>query len=276
MSQWKPYKIRTLNELLMPRDVDLLESLERYRLLDVSLIQALHFPVGPHAHLTVSAATRAANRVLTRLEGHAFITRLARRVGGASSGSTATIWQLAASGERILRVRRGEPFRRRFTEPGGAFTNHTLDIARLAVRVTNASRDGAFDLLDVETEPSCWRSFQTGAGQEQLKPDLYIVTADQDTETHCFIEVDRSTEHMPAIIRKCRTYQRYWQTGVEQAELDLFPAVVWVAPDERRAARLQEAIAAEPSLPSGLFWVTTNAGAFDFIAPTSHPKGGTL
>ena len=275
MTDWKPYKIRMLGDLLMPRDIDLLESLERYRLLDARLIQELHFPVSAETHLTISAATRATNRVLMRLEGHEFIARLARRVGGASSGSSSTVWQLAATGERLLRARRGDPVRRRFIEPTALFMAHTLDIARLGVLVAASARSDRFDLLEVETEPRCWRAFQSGQGEEQLKPDLYLVTADAEIETHSLIEVDRGTEHLPAVLKKCRTYQRYWRSGKEQAELGLFPAVVWVTTDERRCGRIQDAIAGDTDLVDGLFRVTTFAGALPLIAPIPHMKGGT-
>lgn len=270
MSTWRPYKIQDLAQLVTARDVEILESLERYRLLDSRLIQELHFPVGSPGHATVAAATRAANRVLTRLEGHQFIGRLVRRMGGSAHGSSAIVWQLAASGERFLRARRGDPNRRRFIEPTAGFLEHTLEVAKVAARVLGASRAGNFDVLSLETEPVCWRSFQAGDGSVTLKPDLYVVTADPEIETHSFIEVDRGTEHLPAVLRKCHVYQRYWRTGTEQAALDIYPAVIWATTDERRAQRIQEAIAADKNLTTDLFRTTTHNGVLRHIAP-SHP-----
>jgi len=274
---WRPYRIHELSAQLMPRDLELLESVEQYRLLDSNLIQRLHFPVSPDTHLTQSAARRAANRVANRLERGGFIARLERRVGGFTHGSDGTVWQLAAAGERLLRARRGDAARRRYTQPGPGFLEHTLEVARLAVRLVEAERAGSFDLMSIEAEPDCWRSFQGAHGSETLKPDLYAVTADDEVETHSFVEVDRGTEHLPAILRKCRTYERYWRSGNEQAALQLFPAVVWVTTDERRAVRIQEAIAADAALTSDLFRSTTDVGVLPVLAPPMQlqTKGGT-
>jgi hypothetical protein len=268
MSDWRPYKIKQLSELVTERDLRLLEDLERYRLLDSRLVQELHFPVGVDGHLTTSAATRAANRVVTRLEGHAFIARLSRRMGGYQHGSAATVWQLAAAGERLLRARRGDKTRRRYIEPTYGFMEHTLETARLASLIVAAARGGSFDLLSIETEPQCWRSFQGAAGTETLKPDLYLVAADDEFETHSFVEVDRGTEHLPAILRKCRIYQRYWKSGHEQASLELFPAVVWITTDERRAVQIQTAIENDRGLTTELFRSTTSSGALAQLAPS--------
>lgn len=270
MADWRPYKIDALSQVLMPRDFEVLESLERYRLLDARLIQELHFPVGPNHHATLSAATRASNRITTRLEKHQLISQIPRRVGGWRGGSTKTVWQLAAAGERLLRARRGEPGRRRYVEPSATFLEHTLDVARIAALVLSAARSGDYEVLTIETEPDCWRSFHTARGPQTLKPDLYIVTADEDLETHSFVEVDRGTEHLPAIIRKCRTYQQHWRTGSEQAALELYPAVVWIAPDERRAAKIAAAIDADIVLTTELFRVTVKDGALALLAPNNQ------
>lgn len=277
---WTPYRIRDLEQHLTERDIDILEDLERFRLLTSRQIQRLHFAANPlGSHATVSAATRATTRVLTRLRDRSVITPLARRIGGLEPGSSSTVWQLAASGERYLRARRGDPDRRKFTEPGNAFVSHTLAVADAAVDVVEQANAGHYEVLELQTEPGCWRSFSgSGATTVTLKPDLLIVTADAATETHSFVEVDRGTEHLPAVLRKCQLYQRYFRNGTEERERGLFPAVVWVAPDAERATRIRTAIDAERSLDTDLFSVTTRAAALHALAPypiTSTPKGGT-
>ena len=71
-----------------------------------------------------------------------------------------------------------------------------------------------------------------------------------------FVEVDLGTEHLPVVLRKCRTYRRYHDTGTEQHDRGLFPAVVWIVPDPIRATKIRDAIAADRHLTSELFWIT--------------------
>jgi hypothetical protein len=94
-------------------------------------------------------------------------------------------------------------------------------------------------------------------GPEILKPDLYAVTAGGEFEDSWFIEVDRSTESLPTLLKKCRQYERYWQSGREQAAHGVFPAVLWVVPDERRAQVLIRSIRRHFGADRELFRVTT-------------------
>lgn len=264
-SSWTPYKTERLLQLLTDRDLEILHDIEQFRLLSTRQIQRLHFGIG---HATISAATRGTVRVLGRLEQRGFITRLERRIGGIKHGSAANIWQLTATGERLLRALRGDSVRRRFVEPGAPFIDHTLEIADLAVRLREAARDGRFDLLDLDTEPECWREFTASHGGAQwLKPDLYVVTANTTVEEHAFVEIDRATEHLPAILRKCAVYQRYFQTGTEQHRQGIFPAIVWVVPNEQRAAKLRASIHDDPTLADTLFRITSAQNAVAVLTP---------
>lgn len=123
-------------------------------------------------------------------------------------------------------------------------------------------------MLELQAEPACWRPF-TGAGGAvlTLKPDLFAVTADAATETHSFIEVDRGTEHLPAILRKCQLYQAYQRTGREQQQREIFPSVTWLVPTPSRQQALTVAIAADPSLDRDLFWITFTDNALSLLAP---------
>lgn len=271
-----PHKIAELTSLVTARDLTVLSDLEAYRLLSTRQIQRLRF----HQHASLASGTRTAIRILGRLEGHGFISRLARRIGGTARGSAATVWQLASTGERLLRALNGEPNRRRYVEPSTQFIDHTLAVAELAVTLIEQSRLGHFDILELLTEPDCWRTYTGASGAaEWLKPDLHVVTADSNFEAHAFIEIDRGSEHLPAIIRKCLAYQRYWRSGIEQTRLDLFPAVVWVVPDETRAQKMRTAIRGEPALTADLFHIVSTVNAANAFAPnspiTNSPKGGT-
>lgn len=270
---WKPRQIRELEQHLTERDVAILHDVERFRLLRGDHIQRLHFGVTPLGHHeTRLAAIRAMNRVLVRLEQTGVLLRLGRRVGGPQHGSGSTIWQLAPAGERFLRALRGDPDRRKFQEPGTTFTAHTLAVADVAVEVIEQARLGAYEVLELQPEPECWRPFHTGGGTLTLKPDLLLVTADAETETHSFIEVDRGTEHLPAIRRKCDVYQRYYRDGTEERLNGLFPAVVGVVPDEARAIAIRGAIRADTALDPDLFTVVTTDAALAALAPYEPPS----
>ena len=104
-SLWTPYKTEMLLQLLTDRDLALLQDVEQFRLLSTRQIQRLHFGIG---HATISAATRGTVRVLGRLEDRGFLLRLERRIGGIKHGSSGNVWQLSATGERLLRALRGD------------------------------------------------------------------------------------------------------------------------------------------------------------------------
>ncbi|MFK4102897.1 replication-relaxation family protein [Streptomyces sp. NPDC019531] len=253
-----PVDVASLLLRLSERDVAVLESLRAHRLLTTALIRRLHFA---HGHATVTAAAGAAMRVLARLESHGLVARLERRIGGVRSGSSGIVWQLGATGERLLRTMRGETKRRRYVEPSPAFTAHTLAVAEHAVTLREFADEGSIELVSVETEPSCWRSFVSPHGtREWLKPDLYAVTASGDFEDHWFFEIDRATEHPTAVVRKAKAYQRYAATGAHQARHGLYPAVVWVVPDSARRTALEAALEADKAVQPELFQVITTDG----------------
>lgn len=261
-------RVQALEPHLTDRDIRILEDLEQHRMLTARQIQRLHLPVRPlGSHATVSAATRGTTRILLRLEALGVVTRLDRRIGGLKHGSAATIWQIGGAGERYLRARRGDTDRRRYHQPNTSFIAHTLAVADIAVTLRERATAKHFELLALDAEPACWRVFNAASGSVTLKPDLAVVTADERTETHSFVEVDLGTEHAPAIIRKCRLYQQYFQTGIEQAEHGLFPAVVWLTSTPTRATTIRDAIASDPSLDADLFWVVLTEQAITQLAP---------
>ncbi|QKZ22856.1 replication-relaxation family protein [Streptomyces chartreusis] len=262
--------IASLIESLSERDLSILESLRTHRALTTVLIRRLHFPIGGEpreagngkVHATEMAAAVATIRVLTRLESHRLITRLHRRIGGVRAGSSGIVWQLGASGERLLRARHGDPARRRYSEPSPGFIAHTLAAADLAIRLYELARRSEIELLRLEAEPECWRTFLSPHGARQwLKPDLFAVTATREYEHHLFIEADNATEHAPVIVRKALQYERYANSGIHQQEHGLFPSVVWVVPDQKRQTAIRAALAAEPRLQNlaavGVFHVVT-------------------
>jgi hypothetical protein len=246
-----------IRERLSARDLAVIRQVGELRLMSARQLQAVHFPDSEHDN--EQAATRARQRVLARLTRERLLTRLERRIGGVRAGSAGFVLALGPVGQRVLAI--NGP-RRRSYEPGLRFVDHTLAIAQLVVDVSGAARRGRLDLLDCQAEPTCWREFSGLGGRRLLRPDAFLVLGVNEYELRWFVEVDRSSESLPVIVRKCRLYADYYQSGQEQAAHGgVFPRVCWVVPDEGRAERVQAAIARDRTLPERLFVVTTSGRA---------------
>jgi hypothetical protein len=242
-----------LRDRLSERDLAIVRQVADLRLMSARQIQALHFP--PSQHMSEMAATRARQRVVTRLCRDRLLTPLQRRVGGVRAGSAGLVLALGPIGQRVL----ANGSRRRTYEPTLRFFDHTLTTAQLVVDLTLAARRGMVELLSFQAEPESWREFAgLGGGRRWLRPDAFLMIGSGAYELRWFIEVDRATESLPVIVRKCRLYTDYYQSGTEQAAHDVFPRVCWVVPDEARAERLREVITRDRRLPDGLFVVTTS------------------
>lgn len=239
---------------LSERDRTIVRNVSDLRLATASQLERLHFLV-PDQHATALTAARTARRTLERLTRDRLLVRLERRIGGMRAGSASFIYALGPVGQRVL----GEDGpRRRFREPSAVFVAHTLAASELYVRLHEAAHSGELQLLaGIEPEPACWRNVVTGTGRTFLKPDLFVVAGNDEYEYRWFVEVDLGTEHAPAIVRKCRAYEAYYRSGTEQAEHGVFPRVLWVAQDDRRAERLGRVITGGSDLTDGLFVVTT-------------------
>lgn len=247
---------------LSERDLAVLDDLEHLRLLSTRQLQRLHFPVGDDAHLTTGAATKAASRVLTRLARDGLISHLENRIGGVRQGSSGFVWQLDAAGERLQRHRGGGGSRRRYREPNRAFMEHRAAVNDLAVMLRELHRDGRIELLLLEAEPRCWRTFTDPRGIAQaLKPDLYAVSARGAYENHSFIEIDLASEHLPQIVAKAGTYLQHAATGAMQRQLGIYPAVLWITTTRARALAMRTALLTDRSLPEGMHTVIAASDA---------------
>ncbi|MDM2124352.1 replication-relaxation family protein [Mycobacteroides abscessus] len=240
---------------LSDRDRRILRSVDEHQFLAVQHIETLHFD-----SVVPQARSRIARRVLARLRGLRVLDTLDRRIGGVRAGSQGLIYHVGVAGDRLIDHRTRRSGRLRY-EPSARFLAHRLAVADAHVGLVEADRARQFELADSAVEPAAWRSFTgLGAARRTLKPDLFAETAtNEDLVRAWFIEVDLGTEHIPTLLAKCREYEAYRQTGIEQDRHGAFPLVVWsmTHPDpakaERRRAALADAIAAERRLPSALF-----------------------
>lgn len=206
-------------------------------------------------HATQTAATRACLRVLDRLLSHRLVGRLERRVGGLRHGSAGFTWHLDVAGERLTRPDGAN--RRAIDEPSPAFLDHTLAVTDTVVTLTELGETG-LRLARIDVETAAWRTHLTAHGTTAiLKPDLFATISGIDYDDHWYLEIDRGTESIPVLLAKSRAYDAYRRTGHAQAELGVFPRVLWIVPTQRRAERLRTAIHATTDLSGRLFAVIT-------------------
>ena len=226
------------------RDWHVLNDLARFRLLHAGQIRRLRFA----GHANRIAAARACTSALRRLSGFGLIRHLERRIGGVRAGSDSLVWHLAPAGVRLLTTyqNNGEVVAGLIErEPSLRTVQHTLTVTEVTVRLREVERTGQIEIAALQAEPACWREHLTIAGTRTfLKPDLFAITATAGSafEELWFIEVDLGTESAATIARKAIAYDRYRQTGREQAARGAFPLVAWLTPGEARAEVITSAI----------------------------------
>lgn len=249
--------IDRIRDRLSDRDIAVLRSVDEHQFLTARQIEILHF-----AAIAPNARARIARRVLARLRGFRVLDTLERRIGGTRAGSAGFIYHVGVAGDRLLDRPTRRSARLRY-EPTTRFVDHRLAVADTHLRLITAARQGVFELIDHTVEPGSWRRY-TGLGSARriLKPDLFAETATYEASGEVrawFIEIDLGTEHIPTLLTKCREYEAYRQTGIEQDQHGGFPLVIWsmTATTPERAARrrrdLADAVAADRRLPSALF-----------------------
>jgi hypothetical protein len=245
--------IRRLAELeatLTPRDRAILRTFTRVRVATAGQLERLHGEgIGP----------RQTRQVLASLTDRRLLARSARPIGGIRAGSGSYIYSLDVAGLRLMRPGR------RAARPWPAaqlFLAHGLDVAALYVDLVEKERSRQMKLAEFSAEPAAWRWFYGPGGVRMvLKPDAFIRLQLGDFEDCWFIEVDRGTESLPTVARKCLVYRRYWQNGSEQARHGVFPRVLWIVPDARRAEAVTDVCGRQPAEAWQLFTVATRGQA---------------
>lgn len=253
------------------RERDVLFVVRRFRLIRADQLRRLFFS----DLATPTGAARVCRRSLQRLSEMGLLHRLGRRIGGLRAGSASELYALSAAGRRLLAHLDGSggPVSDRGSyEPGLPFVVHTLAITELYVRLIEAERAGALELLGFDTEPGCWRSLATPlAGSATLKPDALVTVGLGVYEHASWVEVDLGTAGRSALLRKCRTYISYHATGREQAERDVFPRVVWVTANQQRADYIAGLVRTLPAGAQRLFATTTAEQAITTLTGADEP-----
>ncbi len=258
----QPLTLAELRRGLSNRDMAIAQSVFDFRFLSGGHLQVLHFD---GEHQTPASTARSARRVLNRLVSLGVLRRLERRIGGVRAGSASFVYGLEYAGHRL--VRSGHD-RQGWFEPSITFLDHTLAIADVFVAVVYASKSGQIQLISYETEPKTWRSLPGYGATDTLRPDLRLAIGRDDLEFHWWVEVDRGSEHLSTVLKKCRQYESYWRSGPAEFQ-EVFPRVAWLTTTPRRQHRITEGIAGLHS-PIPLFAVGLLDHPLDILVP---PEG---
>lgn len=231
-------RVVRLRRELGERDLAVLASLQKLRLLTTAQIARLHF-----ADLSPSTQARRCRALLQRLARLRLVVRLPRAIGGVRAGSRGHVYGLSGLGQAVLDA--GDTSKRRRTVWQGKpyFQDHMLAVAELYVRLVETCRNSKAELLVFEAEPACWQRFPGPAGQTvMLKPDAYVRIGIGEYDLASFVECDLGTESLPTIQRKAQVFVSYWRSGLEQQRLGVFPRVLWLAPNNHRVTAMRDAL----------------------------------
>ena len=211
-----------------------------------------------------SARARAGRRALKRLTDWRVLQVLPRNVAG-MRGSSGLVYYTGRAGVRLLAARgiHGP----RVEIPGTLHLAHTLATTELALRLKEADRYGELELIEVQQEPVCWRSYPTGMGaQKVLKPDLFIRIGAGTQEDRWMAEVDLGSESGRTIARKLALYAQHYRSGREQHEHGVYPRVLWTVPDERRRQQIDDVLTRQASETRRLFTVCQSEDTIHLLA----------
>ncbi len=255
-------RLERLAASLTPVDRTVLNTLAIVRMASGRQLNLLFWPTTP-------SGARTARRHLHRLTDLRLLTRLHRQVGGINGGSQGFTYSLDINGQRLVQAEQTKAIRR--PTPSDTFVDHTLAVTEIYVQLHLATKAGIVQNVAYQPEPDCWRAFTGIAGRTTtLRPDAFARWATGDWDLTAFFEVDRATEHPARVARKADLYVRYWRTGTEQSAHQVFPLVVWVAPNARRAAVIRQAVANTNTDGTELFEVITSDDLAAFI--TNQPR----
>lgn len=242
-------RLEQLRRQLSARDRALLDTVDRLNVASGQQLRRLHFPDS-------DSGRRLARLDLARLSERRILARLGRRIGGVRAGSEGYVYALDVAGQRLLDDRQKRRHWAPWT-PQPMHLRHALAVSELYVGLRPAEGPD-HRLRTFHAEPRCWRRFSGPGGNPLvLKPDAYVVIDSGPYEDRYFIEMDCGTESLPRLTDKARLYARYWQSGREQAASGVFPLVLWLAPDPKRAEGIVHALARLPASDWRLFAVTT-------------------
>jgi hypothetical protein len=135
-----------------------------------------------------------------------------------------------------------------------------------------ADRAGTLEVIEVQSEPHCWRGFISGFGRRViLKPDLFVRVGVGALEDRWFIEIDLATEASGTLAAKVRRYLAHFRSGSEQHTAGTYPRVLWAVPDTRRRTQLEAVLKGLPEGARRLFAVCLMEDVVQRLAEEARP-----
>jgi Replication-relaxation len=220
--------------VLPPRDAEVVELVGRFRLMAAEQVRDLLF--------FEQRSKTPLDRALKRLTDTGYLARLGRMVGGFGGGSGQYVYQLGRVGWRYLG--KGGGYR-----PLRVIDHHALMIAECYVLLRRLARSGGLTVIRYDADPASRRT----VGEILLTPDAYaeIGVAAARRKYAFWLEIDRDTENADVIRGKL---SRYWR-AYKQWDRDVFPYIIFIAPDDVRRRELERIIAGGPDEAQALFRV---------------------
>lgn len=223
--------------LVTVRDAEIIKLVSRFGMLPSGIIRELIFPE--------SLSPTSCDRALKRLVEKKYLARVERRlIGGNGAGSGQYIYRLGTQGRRIAQTQGNYS---RLSD-----IHHTIAIAEAFIGVKRHERDGLLEVVGYATEPDSWA---TVAGAE-LRPDMHLEMAIPSKRMNVtfFVEVDLGTERQKQLKEKMSKYIHAWQHS-DESDLETFPVVLFLVPDEERVKEVQWLIDREDEEFRDLFMV---------------------
>lgn len=231
-------ELRRLSALLASREIEIVQTISRVKFITANQLQRIFFIQNPNPATNL----RACNRLVNKLKKYGLITNLEQRIGGKRAGSGSTIWTITSAGFQLLRLDEISSIRgtrKKLYEPKILFLEHTLAVTEIYTRLKELDQSKRLELLEIQHEPRCWRTFSLKGNATYLKPDLFTRFALNDQyEEFYFLELDQATESPSRVVRKCKFYISYYNSGVEQRQNGIFPYVLWIAINNKRQEQL--------------------------------------
>jgi Replication-relaxation len=235
-------RLDSIASRLTPTDRAVIGLVARTRLCSGAQLERLFWTQGQP-----DSDSRQARKTLSRLTAWRVLDRQPRSVGGRRAGSRGFIYSLGPSGVRLLARESGAHVRRLVT-PGERYVTHVLSCTELVVRMEEAARRGDLDVIEIQGEPECWRSFLAGFGARRvLKPDLFVRIGVGALEDRWMVEVDLATEARGTLLAKFKRYLAHYRGGSEQHQHGVYPRVLWAVPTQRRARQVETVLQQLPA-----------------------------
>jgi len=224
-----------IRQQLSPKALDIIRTLALVRVATSHQIERLHFTTG-----TSLSRVRMRNIALRKLKDLEVVARWRVPNGGLGGGSDPYYYALDRAGQMIAMPDKANYWREPY--PEASFLKHRLAVTELYVTCRERSNDEWMPTLEqFEFEPTCWRRVATRYNKDHiLRPDAFLVLANDGKRRPRFIEIDMGTERLERIGEKVKLYLDYSYLGREQERFDgLFPRVVFLVLDEDRKRRME-------------------------------------